>query len=351
MKEKDYSFYTAKDFAMDEEFQQWIIKPDIKSRYFWNHWLEAHPEKQATVDEAAALVRTIRFQPYSMTNRERDELWDSINEDMEEDEIPVISPASLHPGRNWKKITYVAATIMGIVVLAGILKTMIFHQKQTVSYTVNTQFGEVKKFLLPDSSSIILNADSRLVYTEDKHHVRSVWLDGEAFFKVRHTIDENPFIVHTFDNLSVTVLGTEFNVNTFGKKISVVLQQGSIKLDINSDSANSQTQLYLKPGEMVTYHKSDGDYTKSRVNAGNYVSWSSGRLIMENYTLRDAGRFMKQVFGKEIIVHNNRLLKKKVSGSMPISYNADTMMMQFKQVFKIHYHTDTTGNKIIISDN
>jgi ferric-dicitrate binding protein FerR (iron transport regulator) len=144
-------------------------------------------------------------------------------------------------------------------------------------------------------------------------------------------------LVHTYDNLSVKVLGTRFNVNTFGKRISVVLENGSIQLGI-SDSAKNETRLFLHPGEMIEYNKQTGDYSKSRIEADRIISWTKGRLIMEDYTLKDMRAFVQNVFNKELIIDDSNLLKEGISGSMPIVYNLDTMLVQFGKAFQLRFH-------------
>jgi ferric-dicitrate binding protein FerR (iron transport regulator) len=63
--------------------------------------------------------------------------------------------------------------------------------------------------VLPDSSEIILNADSQLSYSEKNwDEERNISLKGEAFFKVAKG---KKFTVTT-DQGTVTVLGTQFNV-------------------------------------------------------------------------------------------------------------------------------------------
>ena len=69
------------------------------------------------------------------------------------------------------------------------------------------------KIVLPDSSTVWLNANARLVYPRSFEDVnRKVSISGEAFFQVRK--DKNhPFIVD-IGELQVEVLGTSFNVMT-----------------------------------------------------------------------------------------------------------------------------------------
>lgn len=337
---KEYQSYTVRDFTLDENFQNWVLHPDIKNMYFWEQWIQQHPQKADAINDAVKLVRSIGFQSYTLSNIEKESLWESVWDKMDEVETEVVSdiPVSLKmntPDRKWKYA--VAAGFIGLMVLSVFwLKTDRMVSK-TISFSSQTGFGEVKKLLLPDSSEVTLNAYSRLVYAEKENSDREVWIDGEAFFQVKHTVNNKKFIVHTFDKLSVEVLGTSFNVNSKGNEIAVVLQEGSIKVEIDEGNAREKTQMYLKPGEMVSYNKKFGDYSKREVAPEKYDSWASGKLMMNDYTLEQAATFMQQVFGKKIIIRDSTLVSSKISGSMPIIYNVDTMLVQFGKVFKVRF--------------
>lgn len=327
MARKDYLSYTARDFALDEDFQQWVLQPATRN-VFWERWLEQHPEKENDVREARQLLQGISFTPFQLSAGQKEALWDAICDGMGEEVAPIQAPTRTYWWQLWK---YAAALLLGMLIAGGWYWWKA-AQKNTILST-HTRLGEVKTFLLPDSSEVTLNANSRLLYASTGQQ-REVWLDGEAFFHVKHTVSHQKFIVHTYDNVHVEVLGTQFNVNSAGKEVVVVLQQGKIQLSIEGRN----TSLALQPGDIVRYNKQDGDFIKSSVNADQYVSWHTGRLVMEDYSLADAATFMQQVFGKTIIVPDSQLLKYKVSGSMPIIYNADTMLVQLEKVFRMKFN-------------
>jgi transmembrane sensor len=334
---RDYQFYTARDFAQDENFQEWILRPDLKNTTFWEAWILDHPASQGVIMEAVSLVKSMRFRSYKLTEDEKDQIWDGIWDRMHVEEegttsLPVIPIRATRWRRQWK---YVAAVLIGAVAVLGIWRTADDHSPKAISFNVETQSGEVEKVMLPDSSEVTLNANSKAIYSENDK-VREVWLKGEAYFHVKHTKDAKAFIVHPDKDLSVKVLGTRFNVNTFGKNISVVLEQGSIRLAI-SDSAQNETQLYMKPGEIIFYNKETGEYSKSKIDAKESNSWTSGKITMEDYSLEDAASFIQQVFDKKLVIKDSTLLTNKISGSMPIVYNVDTMLVQFGKVFKVHF--------------
>lgn len=107
---------------------------------------------------------------------------------------------------------------------------------------------------LPDGSTVMLAPRSKVSYKRyfDAKN-RDIQLTGKAVFKVAK--DKNrPFSVLTGE-YATTALGTEFEVNTFGKnKIVVKLFEGKIKVHAIRHVSNFET-VYLTPGQSLSIDK------------------------------------------------------------------------------------------------
>ncbi|MFK5974058.1 MAG: FecR domain-containing protein [Flavobacteriaceae bacterium] len=156
----------------------------------------------------------------------------------------------------FKKFLQIAAAVA--VLLAGS-----YFYLNAMDKNFTTQYAENKEITLPDTSEIILNADSEISYNEKKwNKERNVSLDGEAFFKVAKG---KRFTVST-DNGLVTVLGTQFNVENrkgffevtcFEGLVSVTFKGKEIKLSagtsfmaingtiIETDAPNTNVPTWL----------------------------------------------------------------------------------------------------------
>lgn len=106
------------------------------------------------------------------------------------------------PLRPYKQFLRIAAVIA--VILVGS-----YFYLNSLDKTFETNLAERTEVRLPDNSEIVLNADSRISFSE-KHwdEERAVQLKGEAFFKVAKG---EKFTVATSSG-TVAVLGTQFNV-------------------------------------------------------------------------------------------------------------------------------------------
>lgn len=179
---------------------------------------------------------------------------------------------------------YVTALVVpAILVLAGVIAYVMPRAATSPvqGRTYATHVGQQARVTLADGSRIVLAPQSTLTVAEDFNtNVRSVLLDGEAYFQVRSGLHA-PFIVRTGD-VSTRVLGTEFDVRRYatdavarvavmsgkvasgGRQASVTLTAGTVGL-ITDSTATS----------LVTDH------------AGQYGDWQSGRLVFDNEPVSD----------------------------------------------------------------
>lgn len=98
---------------------------------------------------------------------------------------------------------------------------------------IDSSIAEKKEILLPDGSTVLLNASSSLVYDADKWEVkRIVELDGQAYFKVAKG---SIFKVQTNQG-SVQVLGTQFNVNAREQLYAVDCYEGKVQVNTATSS-------------------------------------------------------------------------------------------------------------------
>ncbi|AXT55991.1 FecR family protein [Aquimarina sp. MMG015] len=100
-----------------------------------------------------------------------------------------------------------------------------FFFKSSNSFT--TSYGEQLAVTLPDGSEMILNAKSEATFNKnDWENNRIISLEGEAYFKVKKG---SKFTVTT-TNGDVTVLGTEFNVQSLSSYFEAVCYEGKVNV-------------------------------------------------------------------------------------------------------------------------
>ena len=124
-------------------------------------------------------------------------------------------------------------------------------------WEVVTRNGSKSNILLPDGSSVWLNAGSRLTY--DSLYgttLREVTLSGEAYFDVVKN-PKKPFIIHT-GKINIRVLGTVFNVKSYpgDRTIETSLIKGSIEVSFPSQPSK---KIILKPNQKLIIDKTESN--------------------------------------------------------------------------------------------
>jgi|GEM_PF-2595084 len=120
----------------------------------------------------------------------------------------------------------------------------------SLHHEVNTS-GKEKKLTLPDGTLILLANQSALTWREPFTHHRAISMSGKAFFQV-NSDPQHPFTVISGD-ISTTVLGTSFDVNTH-HDITVRLYTGKVMIT-SANRERMKNKIYLSPGQEFIYGK------------------------------------------------------------------------------------------------
>lgn len=329
-----YTDFTVNDFATDEYFQSWVFNTGDESvRNFWETWLMEHPEMRQDIAEARKVLEVVKFTNHELSSDELAELWDRIHDTDKKTATSEKKGASL----GW--IYRIAASLI-VVGVAGVIYLM-SNKKPWLEY--HTAYGETKSVTLPDGSTVVLNANSKLTVFSDwnERPVREIWLDGEAFFSVVHKVNKQPFKVITGEGVTVEVLGTTFNVYNRTNGTKIVLNSGQIRLNLPTDQ--SPEMILMKPGEMVEYKEQH--YRKKAVNPLLYTAWTSNRIILDHTSLGEMVYMLKDSYGLEVRVSDSKLLEETVSGSMPLG-DPEILLTQMAKAFQLKVKKE--GNVITV---
>ncbi|CAN5855774.1 FecR family protein [soil metagenome] len=213
--------------------------------------------------------------------------------------------------KSFRPLLRVAASFAGFMAIGMLAYTLLVRQKEVVYATA---FGQTKTITLPDRSVVTLNGNSSIRYEErlSPEQPREVWLEGQAFFSVVHTGNDQKFMVHTSEGLQIEVLGTEFNVSSRKSGTNVVLNSGRIQLHL----PESET-VVMQPGEMVQLSGASETYTKTTVNPEVYSSWKNHLLLLDDTPLQHIISMLEESHGLQVEVEDPALLRLRGSGSMP----------------------------------
>jgi transmembrane sensor len=175
--------------------------------------------------------------------------------------------------------------------------------------------GERLKMILSDSSTIILNADSRIKYPDRFiNNSREIYLEGEAFFEVSKDTNK-PFIVRTGEIIT-TVLGTKFNVKAYSKEteISVSLVEGKVKVSAGKENTENKN-IILKPSQQLTYNKVDKKDSVGLFDEEKAIGWKDKKLKFEKEPLEKILIALERSYGVKFELADKSYASWKVSAN------------------------------------
>jgi len=173
---------------------------------------------------------------------------------------------------------------------------------------LSTPRGMAFKVVLPDGSEVQLNAESTIEFpTAFQDGERRVKLRGEAYFKIARN-ENAPFIV-TSDQLSVRVLGTEFNFKSYVTETAhVSLVKGKVEVMRPGTETSDAT---LKPGEEAWYDET-GTLRIQEVDTYAVTQWVNGFFYFHDQPLVKVLCELGRWYNLGVLFQNTEALHYKV---------------------------------------
>lgn len=178
--------------------------------------------------------------------------------------------------------------------------------------TVYTHKGVVSKVMLPDSSLVWLNADTKISYPPVfSGDLREVRLSGEAYFEVvKDTL--HPLIVTTDKGVDVEVLGTSFLVRSYSDDTEsvVTLFEGAVACHFPGPGTGGRDVIHMSPSESLIF--TDGDAAPRldiRKDIYKEIAWRDGNLVFDNTPMPEVLRVLERWYGVEFSIVNDAVLE------------------------------------------
>lgn len=161
--------------------------------------------------------------------------------------------------------------------------------------TLSTTKGQSFRVILPDGSSVHLNAASSLSYSSKlvENGKRTVKLSGEAYFDVASN-KKLPFVVET-NQQEIQVLGTQFNVNAYADNgfVKTTLEEGEVKV-----RSGNATQI-IAPGQQAITE--NGGLVVSPANLEEALSWKNGYFRFNDQKLTNVMTELSRWYDIEVV--------------------------------------------------
>ncbi len=234
------------------------------------------------------------------------------------------------------------AASVSLTVLAGAGWLL---REPLLTQTYRTAYGQTQTLTLPDGSDVILNANSCLTLPRWGFGTRSrtVRLAGEARFSVRHTVDDQPFVVKTEQALDVLVLGTEFTVFARRRGAKVSLIRGRVQVRYREN--NHLTQRLLAPGDLVMVTPNGRATPYKIAQPEQQAAWAQHRYVFDQTPLSELAAVFAEQFGVRVAIPDPALARLTISGSFT-ARTADELLETLAETANLSYRKNE--NQVVL---
>ncbi len=344
-----------KDFNLDDRSENLIIRflngqLSIEETDKLNSWLEESPENLEVFRTyqniwlgSSALLPDERYNPCSS--------WKRVAKQMEKSANRRIYKPRRVSGQIYIGLTKIAALIAAVFIIGAIASYLIFMNYHSLSGEIFTEIsaphGSRSQVILPDRSTVWLNAGSKIRYQNDfNRNNRVVELEGEAYFDVVSN-PRRPFVVST-EYLRVRAFGTAFNVKAYPEDevVSATLIEGNVTVEI--PDINDTPLLYnLEPRQNFTYniaarrvesaeiikHVEEEDevipdnvtedlsekpkaiiHVRKNIRPEIYTSWKDDVWVVEGETMADMSVMLGRRFNTRISIESEEFKNYRFTG-------------------------------------
>jgi ferric-dicitrate binding protein FerR (iron transport regulator) len=206
---------------------------------------------------------------------------------------------------------------------------------------------ENRVIFLPDGSTVILSPGSKLNYPSsfDGMQKREVFLDGQAFFDIKHNATR-PFIVHT-GKIETIVLGTAFNIKALPgeKEITVTVKRGKVKvIDENKELG------IITPNQQITYNKEKVSSDIKVVDSDSYLNWKEQDLLFDNLTIAEAAKLLEEKYKVEIVISDSSISSQRFTATFTKNDTFEQALKSICVFNGVNYKYNKEKSAVIITN-
>lgn len=263
------------------EVEQWLQQSEANSRYY----------------EGLIQIWEQSLQLAANVNIDENTAWQKFKQ-RAEGATQTATPVRKIPA--YKSIIRIAVAVILVVAsgIIGYLVTGLFTANPVTQLAVQTS-DNILADTLTDGSVITMNKHSGIAYPSAfKGNTREVKLTGEAFFNIAPD-KKKPFIIHVND-VTITVVGTSFNVRTVNGKTEVIVETGIVKVSNGRQTVQLQPKEKVEADSAVIYTK---DITADRL----YNYYRSKEFVCDNTPLKRLVEILNEAYDSHISIENKAL--------------------------------------------
>jgi transmembrane sensor len=343
--------HTVHDHIRDEAIG-WLVgfcegEIDADGRKRFERWLKASPQhvqaylQVSTLWEAAGRLNSTRKMQIDELVRRAATEQNVLTLQPAADRIRSFGASRLRKGVLGRPAALAASLL--VVMLLGVAGLWWQNHRSLVYATV---VGEERTLTLSDSSTVVLDARSkiRVRYTQALRTIDL--LEGQALFRVTHN-PARPFIVTTND-ATIRDVGTQFDVRRNGASTVVTVMEGQVATFGGAGGSMASggpiRAIYVSAGQQVVVAPRLV-FRPVRVNVAAATAWTEGKLVFDATPLSDVIRDFNRYSLKPLTIDDPQLLSLHVSGTFD-ARNSAQIIQFLSERFGLVAHESTDGIRL-----
>lgn len=239
--------------------------------------------------------------------------------------------------RSWKPMLAVAASFVAIAVALFVQREFAIPEQAPQRVTAA---HSNRAATLPDGSKIILGAQS-LVNMDFNGPKRQLDLSsGEAYFKVEHD-SERPFVVRAGE-VSVTAIGTAFDVRRRSDRITVTVEEGIVEVRGSASGGAPASVWRAEAGYQLTYSPGSRTASIASVDPSAALTWRSGELAYQYEPLGSVVEDLNRYSTRKIVIADPQLAQLPFTGTAWVS-SLDGWLAGIQRAYPIEVTESAAG--------
>lgn len=238
--------------------------------------------------------------------------------------------------QNWMRYAaiFIVASVLGFMLDNFLNREKLFNLSQHVEYS--SEKGSVSTIHLDDGSAIWLSSGTKLSLDKNDKGEIVALLNGEAYFDLIPNPERK--LIIDLGHFKIRDIGTQFNVRAYQSETSINTTLVEGQIDLLKESGNSF--LTVKPGESVSFDKSNNEISVIQQDPSIVTAWKEGKFVFLDKTLSDICKELENWYNIEIQIENQKLANTRYTS---VVRRSTTVQM----VLKILAVTDRINYEII----
>lgn len=368
--------FDVEELICNESFQEYCLGASLEHQILWKEWMAKYPDRKEDIAEAERIVTILNVKQGSRIEQLKALRSGLTQQEVFQSAISLKSGIPFKPDISFKEETlepalkttrpgwyfYLGSTAAAILIAIAFLyfyKPAFFEAKKEPAL-VHFSSGKAlrKTIILKDGSVVTLAKESAIRLGEGFNSSnREIWLNGAAFFDVKHDA-MHPFVVHTTFN-DIKVLGTTFNVKAYADSalMETALIQGMVQV---ASKKYPGYFVVLKPNQKLSMLNSPAKTAISKPGAEYRVSelkqnpaapvpeeiaWVRKRLDIDNLPLVVIAQRLQEWYGITIIITGEEVKNYRYSGV----FENETILKTLEALqLSYPFHFEVEGDRIYI---